>query len=140
MVNETSNVTPFPRSDRLSNKRELSEVERKFLDVLMDEAGGDIKVAKRLAGYRTNKPLREITTELKDEIIEVAKGYLAENLPTAIATLVTVLTARKNDPVMGARDRIQAALAIMDRAGLAKIDEKQINYSGGIAILPPKDK
>ena len=34
--------------------RQLTERQQKFLDVLFDEAGGDIPTAKRMAGYSDN--------------------------------------------------------------------------------------
>ena len=40
--------------------RELTERQQKFLNVLMDEAGGNITEAKKLAGYSPNTPNREM--------------------------------------------------------------------------------
>lgn len=130
----------FSRSATLANVKELTEVERKFLDVLMDEAGGDIRKAKKLAGYPQNKPLREITNELKDEIMEVTRSYMAENLPKAVAALVEIISAGKNEPIMGAKDKLAAALALMDRSGLGKVHKTEHEYKGGVVLLPPKDK
>ena len=49
--------------------RELTERQQKFLDVLMDEAGGDVTMAKKLAGYSPNTPNREITKVLKKRLL-----------------------------------------------------------------------
>ena len=46
--------------------RELTERQQKFLDVLMDEAGGDITAAKMLAGYSANTSNTEVTNSLKE--------------------------------------------------------------------------
>ena len=41
--------------------RELTDRQKKFLAVLMDEAGGDITSAKIIAGYSANTSNTEIT-------------------------------------------------------------------------------
>ena len=40
--------------------RQLTENQVKFLEVLFDEAGGDVVKAKKLAGYSDNTPTRLI--------------------------------------------------------------------------------
>ena len=55
--------------------RELTERQQKFLAVLMDEAGGDVTMAKKLAGYSPNTTNTEITNSLKEEILDVTHSY-----------------------------------------------------------------
>ena len=96
--------------------RELTERQQKFLDVLMDEAGGDTTNAKKLAGYSPNTPNREITNSLKEEIIDVTHSYLARNVPKAAMAMVSALY----DPTeLGIRDKMAAA-------------------KGGVMLMPAK--
>ena len=41
-------------------KRQLTEKQQAFMSVLFEEAGGDVVVAKRLAGYSDNSPTTTI--------------------------------------------------------------------------------
>ena len=50
--------------------RELTEKQAKFLEVLFEQAGGDILRAKELAGYSDNSPTTDIIKGLKEEIME----------------------------------------------------------------------
>ena len=56
--------------------RELSEKQQKFLDVLFEEAGGDVVAAKKLAGYAENTPTTAIVKGLKEEILEATQMYM----------------------------------------------------------------
>jgi hypothetical protein len=38
--------------------KQLTEMQQKFLEVLFDEANGDVVQAKKLAGYSDNTPTR----------------------------------------------------------------------------------
>ena len=115
--------------------RELTERQQKFLDVLMDEAGGDVTMAKKLAGYSPNTPNREITNSLKEEIIDVTHSYLARNVPKAAMAMVSALY----DPTeLGIRDKMQAAKELLDRTGLVKTEKMQVEAKGGVMLMPPK--
>ena len=115
--------------------RELTERQQKFLDVLMDEAGGDVTMAKKLAGYSPNTPNREITNSLKEEIIDVTHSYLARNVPKAAMAMVSALY----DPTeLGIRDKMSAAKELLDRTGLVKTEKMQVEASGGVMLMPPK--
>ena len=50
--------------------RTLTERQQRFLDVLFDDAGGDVVAAKKLAGYGDNSSTTAIVEALKDEIAE----------------------------------------------------------------------
>ena len=115
--------------------RELTERQQKFLNVLMDEAGGDVTMAKKLAGYSPNTPNREITNSLKEEIIDVTHSYLARNVPKAAMAMVSALY----DPTeLGIRDKMSAAKELLDRTGLVKTEKMQVEASGGVMLMPPK--
>ena len=116
--------------------RELTERQQKFLDLLMDEAGGDVTTAKKLAGYSPNTPNREITNSLKEEIIDVTHSYLARNVPKAAMAMVSAL----HDPTeLGIRDKMSAAKELLDRTGLVKTEKMQVESTGGVMLLPPKN-
>ena len=53
--------------------RKLTEKQQKFLDVLFDEANGDVLTAKKLAGYADSNSTTEIVKALKEEIVEVTE-------------------------------------------------------------------
>ena len=117
--------------------RELTERQQKFLAVLMDEAGGDVTMAKKLAGYSPNTTNTEITNSLKEEILDVTHSYLARNVPKAAMAMVSALY----DPTeLGIRDKMSAAKDLLDRAGLGKVDKIDVGSStGGVFILPSKE-
>ena len=117
--------------------RNLTENQQKFIEVLFDEAGGDVVVAKKLAGYSDNTPTRLIVESLKDEIGEATRTYFARTAPKAAMAMVQALY----DPTeLGIKDKMAAAKDLLDRAGMGKVDKVDVSSSGGgIFYLPPKD-
>lgn len=115
--------------------RKLTEKQQKFLDVLFDEANGDILQAKRLAGYSDNQHTAQIVEALKDEIIEKTNMFLARNAPRAAMSMVGAMI----DPTeLGIKEKMHAAKEVMDRVGIVKSEKMQIEATGGVMILPPK--
>jgi|MGYP001401755287 hypothetical protein len=117
--------------------RNLTENQQKFLEVLFDEAGGDVVTAKHLAGYSENTPTRLIVEALKDEISEATRSYFSRTAPKAAMAMVQALY----DPTeLGIKDKMAAAKDLLDRAGLGKVDKVDVSSSGGgIFYLPPKE-
>ena len=116
--------------------RQLTENQIKFLEVLFDEAGGDVVKAKKLAGYSDNTPTRLIVDALKDEIFEGTKTYMSRIGPRAAVAFGQALI----DPTeLGVKEKMQAAKEILDRAGIVKTERVEVQSSGGLFILPPKD-
>ena len=117
--------------------RNLTENQQKFLEVLFDEAGGDVVTAKHLAGYSENTPTRLIVEALKDEISEATRSYFSRTAPKAAMAMVQALY----DPTeLGIKDKMAAAKDLLDRAGLGKVDKGDVSSSGGgIFYLPPKE-
>ena len=117
--------------------RNLTENQKLFLEVLFDEAGGDVVLAKKLAGYSDNTPTRVIVEALKDEIAEATRTYFARTAPKAAMAMVGALY----DPTeLGIRDKMAAAKDLLDRAGLGKTDKIDVgSSSGGVFILPSKE-
>tara|TARA_R110000868_G_scaffold97505_1_gene268132 strand:- start:3880 stop:4254 length:375 start_codon:yes stop_codon:yes gene_type:complete len=115
--------------------RQLSEKQEKLLAVLFDEAGGDVIVAKKLAGYSDTTSTSDIVRGIKDELMEATHLYMARNAPKAAMAMVGGLF----DPTeLGIRDKLAAAKELLDRTGLVKTDKLQVETSGGVMLMPPK--
>mgnify|MGYP005991386129 FL=1 len=115
--------------------RALTEKQQKLLAVLFDEAGGDINVAKRIAGYSDATSSTEIINSLKEEILDATSAYMARNAPKAAMAMVGALY----DPTeLGIRDKMQAAKELLDRTGLVKTEKMQVEAKGGVMLMPPK--
>lgn len=115
--------------------RELNERQQKFLEVLFEEAGGDVVAAKKLAGYSENTPTTAIVKGLKEEILEATQMYMARNAPKA----AMAMTGALYDPTeLGIRDKMAAAKELLDRTGLIKTEKVQVEASGGVMLMPAK--
>jgi hypothetical protein len=116
--------------------KQLTEMQQKFLEVLFDEANGDVVQAKKLAGYSDNTPTRLIVDALKDEITEATRTYFSRIAPKAAMAMTQALY----DPTeLGLRDKMAAAKDLLDRAGLGKTEKVDVTSSGGVFYLPPKE-
>ena len=116
--------------------RTLTERQQKFLDVLFDEAGGDVVQAKLIAGYSTSSSTTDIIKSLKDEVLEATQLYMSRNAPRAAVAMVSGLL----DPTeLGIRDKMSAAKELLDRTGLVKPEKMQVESTGGVMLLPAKD-
>ena len=114
--------------------RELNDKQQKFLEVLFEEAGGDVIAAKILAVCRRNSTA-EIVKGLKEEILEATQMYMAQNAPKA----AMAMTGALYDPTeLGIRDKMSAAKELLDRTGLVKTEKMQVEASGGVMLMPPK--
>ena len=109
--------------------------QQKFLAVLFDEAGGDMVMAKKMAGYADSSGTAEIVKGLKEEILEATQMYMAQNAPKA----AMAMTGALYDPTeLGIRDKMSAAKELLDRVGLVKTEKMQVEASGGVMLMPPK--
>ena len=114
----------------------LTEKQQRFLDVLFDEAGGDVVRAKELAGYSPNNSTTEIIKAIKEEVVEATQLYMARNAPRAAMSLVDGMLEPTE---LGMKDKLTAAKDLLDRVGLVKTEKLQVEASNGLMILPPKD-
>ena len=115
--------------------RALTEKQQKLLAVLFDEAGGDVVIAKRIAGYSDATSSTEIINSLKEEILDATSTYMARNAPKAAMAMVGALY----DPTeLGIRDKMSAAKELLDRTGLVKTEKMQVEAKGGVMLMPPK--
>ena len=121
-----------------TQKRNLTDMQEKFLDVLYGEAQGNPREAARLAGYSENS-YPKVIRNLKKEIIELAETHLSTHSAKAATRLITLLDEDGTTPQ--ASIRLAAANSVLDRVGLTKKDQLDINMKSlhGIFILPPKD-
>ena len=119
-------------------KKELTLRQQNFLDHLVD-TGGDPREAAELAGYAKNGHW-QVAHALKNEIIELASNILAQSAPKAAMKLVDVMDS--NTPIPQANIRLQAAQTILDRTGLGRKDNLDVNHKveGGLFILPAKEE
>ena len=115
--------------------RQYTENQVKFLDVLFDEANGDVATAKKLAGYADGTSTTVVVKSLKEEILEATQQYMARNAPKAAVAMAGALL----DPTeLGLRDKMSAAKELLDRTGLIKTEKIQVEASGGVMLMPPK--
>ena len=121
-----------------TQKRNLTDMQEKFLDVLFAEAKGNPREAARLAGYSENS-YSKVIRNLKKEITELAENHLSTHSAQAANWLIALLDEDGTTPQ--ASIRLAAANSILDRVGLVKKDQLDINMKAlhGIFILPAKD-
>ena len=117
--------------------RELTERQQKFLNVLFDEANGDVVQAKLLAGYSEHTSTSSVIASMKDEIMDATQMYMSRNAPKAAVAMAKAL----DEPTeLGIRDKMSAAKDLLDRGGFGKVDRVDVNSSGGgVFILPAKE-
>ena len=121
-----------------TQKKSLTDSQEKFLDVLFGEAKGDPKNAGELTGYSEHS-YPKVLRNLKSEIISRAENYLATHSAKAATKMVDMLDEDGTTP--HANIRLEAAKQILDRIGIVRKDQLDINMKSlhGIFILPAKD-
>ena len=121
-----------------TQERSLTNTQEKFLDVLFGEARGNLKKAGELAGYSEHS-YPKVVRNLKQEIISRAENYLATHSAKAATKMVDMLDEDVTTP--HASIRMEAAKQILDRIGIVRKDQIDINMKSlhGIFILPAKD-
>ena len=131
---QTMDTTIIP-----SQKKSLTESQEKFLDALFGEAQGNPKVAGELAGYSSHS-YPKVLRNLKNEIVTRAEQYLAIHSAKAATIIVEMLEEDGTTP--HASIRMEAAKQILDRIGVVKKDQVDINMNlkHGMFILPAKDE
>lgn len=118
------------------SKTQLNEQQKKFIDALLGEANGSPVRAKELAGYSKNYPTKELMFALKEHIIEATQLYIAMHAPKAAMAVISGI----DDPTeLGIKEKLSAAKDLLDRSGVVKTEKLEVQTSGGIMILPPKD-
>lgn len=121
----------------MTTKKELTEQQKKFIEVLFAEAAGDPVKARKLAGYSEGYSTKAIMNTVREEVIEATQLFIAMNAPRAAMAVVSGVV----DPTeLGMKDKLNAAKDLLDRAGLVKTEKVQLEANtGGIMFLPAKD-
>ena len=121
-----------------TQKRNLTDMQEKFLDVLFGEAQGNPREAAKLAGYSEHS-YPKVIRNLKREITELAENHLSTHSAKAATRLTNLMDEDGTTP--HANIRLAAANSVLDRVGIVKKDQLDINMKAlhGIFILPPKD-
>ena len=121
-----------------TQKRNLTDMQETFLDVLFGEAQGNPREAARIAGYSAHS-YPKVVRNLRKEITELAELHLSTHSAKAATRLITLLDEDGTSPQ--ASIRLAAANSIVDRVGLGKKDQLDVNMKAihGIFILPAKD-
>ena len=117
--------------------KELTEQHKRFLEVLFTDANGNINAAMRMAGFSEGYSRRSLTNYLKEEIIEATQLYIAMAAPKAAVAMINAI----DDPTeLGLKEKMSAAKDLLDRAGLVKTEKVQVESTGGIMVLPAKER
>jgi hypothetical protein len=121
-----------------TQEKSLTNTQEKFLNALFGEAKGDPKKAGELAGYSSHS-YPKVLRNLKQEIVSRAENYLAVHSARAATKMVNMLDEDGTTP--HANIRLEAAKQILDRIGIVKKDQLDINMKAvhGIFILPAKE-
>ena len=126
------NLLPQPRA----KKRELTEKQTKFLDILF-ENGGQVTKAAVDAGY-SGGSAGWLRKNLADEIVERTKDVLSMNAFKAATRLVD--TIDNPAPERGDDLRLKAAESLLNRVGVRQAETINHNVTAmhGVVLLPPK--
>jgi phage terminase small subunit len=118
--------------------KQLTEQQQRFLEVLFDsDCKGNIRAAMRKAGYSEGYSVRQISVALKEEIIEATQLFVAMAAPKAAAAMIDAI----DDPTeLGLKEKMSAAKDLLDRAGLVKTEKVQVESTGGVMLLPAKER
>ena len=115
--------------------RNLTEKQQKFLDVLFEEAGGNLVTAKKLAGYADAVTSRQVAEPLADEIAALTKKFIASSATKAAYSMFEVM----NNPTdLGNKEKMAAAKDVLDRSGFIKTEKVEVSAASPLFILPQK--
>ena len=115
--------------------RNLTEKQQKFLDVLFEEAGGNLVTAKKLAGYADAVTSRHVAEPLAEEIAALTKKFIASSATKAAYSMFEVM----NNPTdLGNKEKMAAAKDVLDRSGFIKTEKVEVSAASPLFILPQK--
>lgn len=122
----------------MKKDRIYTEQQRLFLDALTP-CKGNVRAAMDIAGFSSGTPERYVLDLLHEEIVEIANKLIAGNAIKAALGLSDVLDTPE---ALGNAHKINAAKEILDRSGLGKKSQDEVNVKvgGGLLILPAKQK
>ena len=115
--------------------RNLTEKQQKFLDVLFEEAGGNLSTARKLAGYADGVSSKAIAESLSEEIAELTKKFISSSAVKAAYSMFEVM----NNPTdLGNKEKMAAAKDVLDRSGFIKTEKVEVSAANPLFILPQK--
>jgi len=115
--------------------RNLTEKQQKFLDVLFEEAGGNLSTARKLAGYADGVSSKAIAESLSEEIADLTKRFISSSAVKAAYSMFEVM----NNPTdLGNKEKMAAAKDVLDRSGFIKTEKVEVSAANPLFILPQK--
>jgi hypothetical protein len=115
--------------------RNLTEKQQKFLDVLFEEAGGNLVTARKLAGYADGVSTKSIAESLAEEIADLTKKFISSSAVKAAYSMFEVM----NNPTdLGNKEKMTAAKDVLDRSGFIKTEKVEVSAANPLFILPQK--
>ena len=138
-----------------TQKRNLTDMQEKFLDVLFGEAKGNPREAAKIAGYSSHS-YPKVIRNLKKEITELAETHLSTHSAQAANRLITLLDEDGTTPQASIRLAAANSIGITKKRSIrCKYEssaDRDWNYCAneyqldvnmkalhGIFILPAKD-
>ena len=115
--------------------RDLTDKQQKFLDVLFEEAGGNLVTAKKLSGYSEGTSTAHIVASLEEEIAQKTKKFISSTATKAAYSMYEVMSSPTD---LGNKEKMMAAKDILDRGGFVKTDKVEVTTTSPLFILPPK--
>ena len=117
--------------------RNLTEKQQKFLDVLFEEARGNLVQARKLAGYAETVATSSIVNSLQDEITDLTKRFISSTATKAAYSMKQVMDSPTD---LGNKEKMAAAKDILDRSGFKASDKVEVTSASPLFILPPKNE
>ena len=115
--------------------RNLTEKQQKFLDVLFEEAQGNLAKARKLAGYADGVSSKAIAESLAEEIADLTKRFISSSATKAAYSMFEVM----NNPTdLGNKEKMAAAKDVLDRGGFVKTEKVEVSAANPLFILPQK--
>lgn len=114
----------------------LTEKQQKFLDVLYEEAHGDIRTAMNIAGYSPTSAQSTVTVPLAEEIADLTLKFIAQSSTKAAYSMYEIMT---NPVALGNKEKMAAAKDLLDRAGFGKTEKIEVKAEEPLFILPAKN-
>ncbi len=115
--------------------RNLTEKQQKFLDVLFEEAGGNLVKAKKLAGYADGVSSKQVAESLAEEIADLTKRFISSSATKAAYSMFEIM----NSPTdLGNKEKMAAAKDVLDRSGFIKTEKVEVSAANPLFILPQK--
>lgn len=117
--------------------KNYTEKQQKFLDVLFNEARGDLKLAKEMAGYSKTTTVSEVVEPLQEEIEALTRKFISLSATKAAFEVHSIVL----DPTaLGNKEKLAAAKEILDRAGFTKTEKVALESASPLFILPAKNE